>query len=323
MNPSFQKLNLLLGKLQASMGTKQTGLTLTDQRAIEDNFALEYVPEFSAQNLAQGIFGQPQPVKGTAPVSVKISMPIVPSGGVTKPNVSDLLQCAGMSKSGPSTNAFTYAPSSVVGTDWNDMTLWGYTGDKTTGNSLLTKAHSTMFNAKFSGDLGKPFIAAFDGKGVPDGFPAAASYNAAGAITLLSTVTPAVIKSTTATIGGITGLHILKFECDLGNVVELIKSPSDDSGFIRSIITNRASKWQATVLQDAVGTNNPVSVMDAQTLSNLDFVFGTAGSRIEVKSNTSKCQITSIKQGNDAGLNTFELSGIFVDNDWQLIIGVA
>jgi hypothetical protein len=322
MNPSFQKLNLLLGKVQSALGTKQSSLTLSDQRAVEDNFSLDYNPEFEGQNLAQGIFGQPQDVKGTAPIDVKISMPVVPSGTTTAPNVADLLKCCGLAQTGPATNMFTYTPSSLI-TAWSDMTLWGYTGDKTTGNSLLTKVHSVMLNCKLSGELGKPFIAEFTGKGVPDGYPAAASYNATGSITLLSTITPAVIKSTTATIVGLTALHILKFEVDIGNVVELVKSPSDDSGFIRAIITNRLSKWSCTVLQDAVSTTNPIVQMNTPTLGLLDFIFGTAGARIEVASAASKCMCTKVKQSVDAGLNTFDLSGTFVDNDYTIKIGVA
>jgi hypothetical protein len=327
MNPSFQKLNILLGKTQVTLGTKQTSLALTDLLAVEDNFSIDYIPGFTAQNLAQGIFGQPQTVKGTSPIDIKISMPVVPSGDTTTCNISSLMRASGFAVSGPSTNQYTYTPTSDVTsssdkTSWQDMSLWAYTGDKSVGNSLITKAHSVMFSAKISGELGKPCMCEFTGKGVADGTPAAGNYNDSGSITLLSKVTPAVIKSTTATIGSLDGLHILKFDVDVGNIVELVKSPSADSGYLRSIITNRASKWSATILQDGVSTKNPISIMDAQTLTDLDFVFGTAGSKIEIKS-TGKCQITSCKQGNDAGLNTFETAGIFVDNDWEFLVGVA
>jgi hypothetical protein len=320
MSTSFSKLNVLLGKVQSALGTKQSSLAYGDFRTVDDNFELTYAQEFGEQNLAQGFFGQPQSVLGMASVDVKVGMPIIPTGSSTTPNVHNFLQCSGLSYA-LATSKHTYAPTSDIATYWKDMTLWGYTGDLTAGESLLTKAHSVMYDLELVGELGKPMQANFAGKGVPDGAPAAASY-VSGTLAVLSSIVPAVIKSTTLAIGGI-NYSILKFSVKLGNDVQLIKAMSDNSGNLQSMIVGRKSTWTATVYQETLSTKNPYTVMNAQTLGSFTATFGTAGSRITIAADASKAEITDIKGGNDNGLNTFEMSGNFIDNGWSMAINDA
>lgn len=175
MSASFSKLNVLLAKTQASLGTHQTGLDSSSFVTVDDNFTMDFKQEFTEPNLAQGIFGQPQSVAGTQSVDVKVTLPVIPTGSTTPANVDAFLTCSGLSK-GLVGNAFTYSPSSAYQTDWKDMTLWSYSGDHTNTNSLLTKTHSVMFDCKISGELGKPCTFEFTGKGPSDGTPTGASY---------------------------------------------------------------------------------------------------------------------------------------------------
>lgn len=319
MNPSFSKLNVLLGKVQSALGTKQSSLTSSDFRTVGEDFSLDYVNDFKEQSLAQGIFGQPQKIKGVQSIDVKVTLPVIPTGGASTPNVHDFLRCCGMAYT-LSTYEHQYAPSSAIATDWKDMTLWGYTGDKTAGQSQLTKAHSVMFDSKLSWAIGEALMAEFTGKGVPDGVPAPASY-VSGTLALLSDVPPAFLKSTYLSIVG-EDYCVLKGELNFGNQIELVKCTSDASGFIRSTIKGRTTSFAMTVYQD-IAAANPLSDMDGEVLDELKIRWGvTDGSLIEIGS-TAKAQITSVKNGKDGDLNTYELAGYFVDNDWYLHINVS
>jgi hypothetical protein len=317
---SYQKMNVLLGKVQSALGTKQSSLAYGDFRTIDDTFELTYNAEMIEQNLAQGFFGQPQTIKGMQSVDCKVSMPIIPTGSTTAPNVHDFMTCCGM-KAELATNLRTYTPSSDVATDWKDMTLWGYSGSKVTSESLLTKAHSVMFDAELAFELGKPALATFTGKGVPDGKPDSATY-VSGTLAVLSGAVPAVLKATTMTVCGYS-LNILKANVKIGNDVQLIKSASDNSGYLQSMIAGRKSTWSATVYEETPASKNVFDLLDGQTLGLFQMTFGTAGSRITVASTAAKCEITSVKTGNDAGINTWEVSGSFIDNDFAIKINDA
>lgn len=314
---SYQKLNVLLARVQNAIGAGATGLGVTDFRTVDDNFNLDFTDAFTPINLAQGIFGQPAHVKGLGEVSTKVSFPLIV--GYTGPNVHDFLTCSGMSYTGANGAAKYYAPSSSPETDWKDMTLWSYSGDKSTSNSLLTKAQSVMFDLKISGEVGKPCTFEFTGKGVPDGVPSAANY-ISDTLPLLSATIPAVIKTTSTQIGGRT-FKFLKFSVTLANKVEIIKDSSQTFGYLRSTIVARDSKWDVTAYQEGLTgvNNNPVATMDAGTLTQLSIAWGTATNNATIQSSASKAQITGIKHGNDSGINTFDMSGVFVDNDWTFI----
>ena len=318
MNPSFQKLNLLLGKLQSSLGSKQSTLTLTDQRAVEDNFSLDYIPEFTAQNLAQGILGQPQNTKGVTHCDIKVSMPAVPTSVFgTPPNVNDFLLSSGL-KQTAADFPFTYVQSDDIVKDCSALTLWGYSGDKVGANSLLTKTHSAMFDCKISGELGKPCMFEFTGKGAIATTPANASYPSG--MTLLSDSIPVIIKTTEMTVDDIT-LKILKFDVTIGNVIEMVKDASQDYGYVQSTIVGRSVKFTAQVLQEDLGTseNNSIKKMDDQTTGDFGITFGDSVYSISINSASGKCHITSVKQAAEAGLNVFDISGVFINNDLQIL----
>lgn len=316
MQPSFSKLNVLLGKLQSALGTKQSSLANTDFRTVGDDFALNYKPEFREQALAQGIFGQPSMIKSMASVEASVKLPVIPTGSTATPNIHDFLLSCGL-KYSLSLNTHTYEPSSAIDTYWKDMTLWAYTGNKTAASSLLTKAHSIMFDLKLSWEIGAAMMAEFTGKGTPDGVPTAASY-VSGDLALLSTVPPAFLKSTELTILGGT-YCVLKGEITLGNQIEMIKCPSDDSGFIRSTIKSRKSTFSITCYQD-MGNEDPLNEMDDETIGDIQLTFGVAGSRLGVGS--SSAQITNCQNGVDGDLNTHEISGYFVNNFWNLMVNM-
>jgi hypothetical protein len=320
LDPTFQELNLLLYKTQSALGTKQSSLVYTDFVTIGNDFELKYSKEFAEQNLTQGIFGQPQGVAGMSKIDAKITIPIIPTGSATLPNVDPFLMASGMAYT-LATYKHSYAPSSVV-SGWKDQTLWSYTGNKTSGDSILTKAHSIMFDWELSAEIGKESLMTFTGMGVPDGVPAAATYPT-DAVSLLSTVPPAMLKNSTMTINGLT-LNILKFSVKIGNEVVLIKGASDESGYIQAMIVGRKSTWTATAYMDNASSNNPLTGMAAGTLATTTIKYGNAtNSLVSVTSGSNKSEIIDCPMGNDGKIMTWDFSGKFVDNNFTLAINDA
>jgi len=322
MQPSFHKLNVLLGRVQAVMGVEETvPVGATDFRTVEDSFSLDFVPTFGPQALSQGIFGQPQTVKGVAECNAKISMPAIAiSSFITPPTVQDFLGCSGI-KLTPEFFPLTYVQSSDIVGECKDMTLWGYTGDKTASSTLLTTAHSCMFDCKIAGELGKPLFFEFTGKGAvgDNEYPYASTYPTG--MPLLSSIVPAVIKATLMTVGGIS-LKVIKFDVIIGNKVEMVKDASKWYGHSQAMIVGRDVKFTAQVLQTSLGTvsSNPIEKMDGQTLGDFSIqITPAAPNSITIASASGMCSITAVKQAADAGLNVFDISGTFINNDLKII----
>lgn len=322
--PTFQKLALLLCKKQTTKGTAVGSLApATDFTTVDDTFELTYVKEFAEQSLVQGIFGQPQRVGGMSNIDVKVSLPIIPTGTSTVPVIGKFLDCCGTlyaldANTKKHTWTFDHATAG-----WEDMELWSYSGDKTGGDSILTKAHSAMFDVELALEVGKPVVCTFTGKAVPVEVPAAGSYPTPDP-TIITTVPPAVIKNAVVTINGI-AFCMLKATVKAGNDVQLIKCGSDDSGYLQAMITGRKSTFTATVYQQDASAKNPFTGLAAGTLGTTSIKFGSgaADSSITIASAADKSEIIECKASNDNGLSTWDISGNFVDNAWSIVINDA
>lgn len=316
MVPTFEKLNLFLAKEQSALGSKATPAA-ADFITVDNNFSIEYEKEMAEQNMAQGFFGQPQMVGGLAHIPIKVTLPIIPTGSSTVPNVGRFFNACGMLYA-LSTLKHSWSPTSVI-TNWKDLTCWGYTGDKTTGDTIITKGHSAMFDFEISGELGKVVLCTFNGKAVPDGVPAAGSY-LTDSIAAISAVPAVVLKNATQTVNGVT-YSIQSFSVKGGIDVQLIKNMSDDSGHLQAMIVGVKSSWSVKVYIEDSSAKNPYTGMAAGTLATTSIEFGPAAdSLISIVSGASKSQITKITKSADNGLMCYDIEGIFVDNDYTFSI---
>jgi hypothetical protein len=313
---AYKELDVLLLKAQASIGTAQTSLANTDFLTVGTGFGLDLVQEIVPVEMTAGIFGQTSPVPGLYRYDAKISVPVIPTGTSTEPIIANLLKSSGMTVS-TSTNKHTYSPSSTY-TSWKDVTLWSYTGDKQSGDCLLSKAHSVMFDWTLTAEVGQPAMMEFTGMGPAYALPAAGTY-VTGTLTPLATLIPATMKATTVTIAGQT-YKILKLSVSIGNEVRMLKDPTATGGYFRADIAKRTSKWTATVYQENLSDLDPHVELNTPTLTSFSVTWGTAGSRITVAADTSKAQITSVKNVDEEGIKTFDLEGAFVDNGFTLVI---
>lgn len=324
MAVGYKQLNVLMYRNQASLGTELTSLGITDSTAVMDGYAVDFLPEFTPLDLATGTFGQQRQVRGAASTDIKVSLPINPTGGTGASLVDPFFLSSGMGVT-TSTNLKTYTPSSDTTGVWKDMSLWSYTGEKTSGATYLTKTHSAMFDWELTGELGKPVMVNFTGKGAVSGDVTSASYPT-GVVTIPSTVIPATIKATSMTVAG-KAMKLLSFSLSIGNTVSLVKDMSSTWGYSGATITNRESNWKAKAYSQSAASLSPFPVMTSDTaaaLSDFSVTFGpVAGSRITVSSGTNKSQVTKVTQSEEDGINIFDMEGIFVDNDFSVAINVT
>ena len=313
---AYKELDVLLCKTQAAIGTAQASLTNTDFLTVGNGFGLDFAQEIVPVEMTAGIFGQTSPVPGLFRYDAKLSVPIIPTGTSTEPIVGALLKASGMTVS-TSTAKHTYSPSSTYAS-WKDVTLWSYTGDKTSGDCLLSKAHSVMFDWTLTAEVGQPAMLEFTGMGPSYAIPAAGTY-VSGTLTPLAALIPATMKATTVTIAGQT-YKILKLSVTIGNEIRMLKDPTAACGYYRADIAKRTSKWTATVYQENLSDLDPHVELSTPALTSFSVTWGTAGSRIKVAADTNKAQITSVKNVDEEGIKTFDLEGAFVDNGFTLVI---
>ena len=312
---AHKELDVFLAKLQSARFTAATGLTNTNFGYFRSDAVFKPEFDFADTDYATGTFGQEKSVRGKAKVAQTLSMPVIPTGSTTEPDIGKFLACCGMEMSGPTGNVFSYAPSNTPA-NWKDMTVWKYSGDKASGACLITKSDSALYNVKFTGKIGEALWAEFAGMGALTSLPAAGSY-VSGTLTIPS-LEPAIIKTTTMTIQGAT-LKCLEFVLDAGNAVTMIVDGSKDYGHQGADIGKKSGKWSAKVYQASHATFNPYTNLDASTLSTMACTFGIAGSKVTITA-TSKTQCKDATSADDNGILIYDLAGTIIDNDWSISI---
>ncbi len=302
---------------------------------VSDGFSLDIQNEMTAQKFATGAFDQHGSVPGTISAEAKITTYLKSAGRGTADAFAAYLAACGMAITesaaggeGGSGNPAIYVPSSDYATAWNPMTLWKYTGETTASGSYLYQANGVLFNGVLKGEIGKRFQLDLTGKGAVNNLPDLATYPT-GPFTQLSDVNPSVMKASATTILGAT-YRMLSFEFDFGNKVELIKDMTATYGFARADITDRAAKWKCKIFESPYtgeGNTNLYTAMQEQTTFDISFAFAlTAGFGITISTGYSTtaplaanaAQLTKVVPGNENALNTWELEGIIVGNNWAL-----
>jgi hypothetical protein len=323
---AYKQLDLLLGELESTIGTEQTGLTATNFLQVADGFSLDTTTEMTAMAFATGQFDQHRSVPGTVSAEAKITTYLDTLGPAIADSFQEYFQCCGMQATVGISAAYPniYSPTSDYIDNWKSMTLNKYTGANGTNQSFLTRAVGCMFTAVIKGEIGKPISAEFTGKGAVPATPAMATYPT-GPFTQLSDVIPAVMKASNVSIMG-KAYSVLSFELDLGNKVELIKDMTTPFGFARADITDRKSKIKVKIFEKPyiVGTDeNPFDFLHNGDLTDFSVTINTSAYPLSIRTSyfgTGNLQITALKPGNENGINTLEIDGIIIGNNWALLI---
>jgi hypothetical protein len=247
-------------------------------------------------------------------------MPIMHDSSVTSQQDSVLgkiLQCSGFEFDTASTNRFVLSKNTL---SMKDMTIWSYIGavGVSSGNvrqGLLSKAESVMFSPKMTFDNGKYAVVDFDGKGAATEAPVIAEYPSGTASISTGTTIPTIMQATVNLLGK--GYLVSKMSIDFGVETTLVKSMGGSFGYDRATISNiKTATFKATIIaQDLIG-KNPFALLSPNATGIFSLAYGT----IVIASGATSCQITDVQPGNDSGIKTMELSGLFIDNDLALSI---
>lgn len=301
---AYKALDMLLLKVQSAVGTKNDALANTEYLPCIDDFAFRYQPEFVDLNLVKDRFGPTPKVRGKSLIDVKFTMPLSPTGTSAVPSVNVPLLCSGFGYA-LATAKHTYTISGAYATDRKDCTMWGYTGDTTTGQTVITKGHSAMFDLELAGKLGEPVMATFSGKAIPDGQPAAGNY-VAQAVTLPTANPPALLKQGTMSFGGQT-VSTLSWGFKTGT--KIVPIPGDNiSGYVNMDISDFAPTFEVEFLQGVVGAALIDAMEDATATAFQQSWANAAGAITTIKLNTNIGQIISIEEGDYDGIKTYKAS---------------
>jgi len=352
---ALNKLDLLLGRLESGWGIEagqgedvailapgQTGPVVApftdnmsdDFRQVAEGFSVELKVDKTNIKQAVGALGQQRAVIGQIGADVKVTMyPVpMPNTETILDAICDFLRCSGMSLSIESGSSgymlpFAYRPSSDYVNDWLTMTLNKYTGDKTSLGSYLTRVMGCMFNPTFKAELGKPFVCELTGMGAVPAMPDVATYPTTP-ITQLSDLIPPSLKFGSFNVYN-TAYRLFSLELTLGNKIELVEDMSTAAlGFLYAMIADRASTFKAKIVESPYASSGDISPFESLAEGDtFDFTstFGYANGRMNLSTgynNPNRAQLTGIKPGNKSGLNTWDIEGLVLDNDWQFLTNV-
>lgn len=318
------KLSQVLMKHQTDATTVVAALVAADVMEFEEGFKVSFDPKVTKVNLSGAGFGQGKSVIGVHECSFSGTLPMRTNGAE---GVAGAGQCGkalalcGMAETASDTDAdsamdrFIYRPSNSIAA-WKSGTFLGESGNVDASGSLLRKIQNCMGNAKisldFDNDIAKLTI---DGKG------ALTTVDAAGTqvvVTPLAVDVPS-LKGATISFFSDTDYVLTNIEFDLGVESTTTLNPTNANGLGQSVITDCKVKWTAKVFKDTLAL--PTTPLLAKTEGTISVSWGTVPNKITVA--TTKAQIEKVSDGNQNGVETYELSGICVDNDLTITFDCA
>jgi hypothetical protein len=248
-------LQVTLLKLQSVFGTPESSLTGSDYVAPE-NPEITIDPQTTEVELVGGGFSNRLSVVGPYGAEVGMTFPLRTGGAADAlGEYYNALQCCGW-KGTEVTNVYTIAPTELQ-SEWKDCTVWGYSGNKDTSGSIVTKIGNVMFSPRFILDFAAG-IARLEvkGRGMFSAVPAA------GTIPSVARNTVAVppLRGATISIMGDSDYEPLSFELDGGTTIESLIKASAASGKGASIIGDRKINWKAKVYRDLPATFDPITL---------------------------------------------------------------
>jgi hypothetical protein len=269
-------------------------------------------------DMVGGGFSQELSVIGPQKASFKATFPLRYGGATDDPGDFGLImQAAGWTQSAPSSNVITWTPENVQSA-WKDATVWGYSGNKSSSGSLLTKLGNMMGNGRLSLDFDKGVAQIeFDGKGMFTAAPTDATQEAYTRNN--SAVKP--LKGATISIMGDSDYDPVSFELDFGQDVGQAVKPSDASGMGVSTIAKRKIKWSCKVYKDTVATSAPITALLAGTTAAISIVWGAKPQLWTIT--ITAAQIEKAASSDQNGIECYDLSGLILNNACTISLDTA
>lgn len=310
MGKMTRSLSLLLMKQQTTFGTPESALVGTDLIETIGAPQLTLDPDMTDIRLVAGGFDQDTAVPGAQMFELEFSV-YMRTGAAEDSlgQVGVLLPFCGMA-SVETSNSYAWTFSSVRSA-WKDATAWMYSGDLSASGALLYKSGNILLSPKWTLATGKPTTMELKGAGTYVAHPAAGTQPS---ITKLRVSPPALLGASALTINGDSDYKLISAEIDAGVTAELTKDAVGTYGRALSQFTDRMITWKATVYKD---TNvDPYTALAGRSEGAFTITHGTANNYFTYAS--SYAQIKDIQEGEEGGVETWELSGQFSRNDFTL-----
>jgi hypothetical protein len=307
------KQQLFLFALQSAFGSATTALTASDFLDVEDGADLENALTPEEVTSAEGKFGQRPRVIGDMSSTCTLPM-IMRTNGDNDPGYwSKPFKCSGM-KETPSSKVYTYSVTSLR-TDWKDGTLWHYTGSQVASGALLEKASNVITEWEITLTPGKVAKISFSGVGAHSGAPTAATQPTP---TNNTTVAKAVLAATITLMGY--AYKPLEIKIKATREMQSTVDASATYGHGRSMPGDLKITWTAKLYAVLPSETDAFTQLLAGTLGAFSVMWGTAPNKFTISSPNTKAQIISRKKSDQNGITTIDLEGIFVDNDFQIVV---
>jgi hypothetical protein len=318
MSDTYNAYEALLGRLESVAHTEETTPVAGDYLPAVKGFELTYQPKAVDVNFAKDTMGPSPKVMVPDIVPVKFQIPIVPTGSTITCAAHNILKCGGFGYT-ITTNKQTYTLSSAE-TNRPGMTLWHDSGNMTASSSLRTTLKSVMYDIEIGGKIGDICYITANGKGIPGATPAqAVTFISTGFSLLDSATITAISKASTMTVAGQT-VKLVEFKCKTN--AKLVPIPGNDAcGYIGFQISDFSPVVECEFWQEALG-NTITAAMIAETPTTFVYTYGTAGSRVTVRSTgaATPAQVIKLDSGDIDGIRTYKATLQFNGIDLTVIV---
>lgn len=305
-----KKLGLALLKVQSNIA-QESPCTAVDFADTMEAPELDIGTESEQDNRASGGFDMYPATIGRSAPTVKLAYSLLSLGAGTEPSLVQAMKCAGWNAVTVG-NYIELTPTSTIN---KAATIYGYIGGPGASKALLTKIINVMFSSTIDLPGGKRAFITLDGKGRLIGAPASATmpdvskYRDRG-------VAPAIINAGVEINGNTYKWSKAQIK-DGQSVVNNI-DPSVAYGGGDTEITERAFTFTATVFAKTAPI--PHTNLLAGTAGQMVFSWGAVKGTPDLQVSCNSVQLTDVKPGDENGVNTWELTGVILENDIVLRI---
>lgn len=309
-----EKLTMVLVEKQTDRITPETTLGHNDFCDVIEAAKLTISPDVEQDNRGSSAFDNYPPTVGRTQTEIGLAFGLHSLGSGGNPDFIRCLECAGWQRRLDAGWIKMHPISEII----NAATVWGYYGGPGTQKAFLEKFGNVMFDGSIALEAGKRALMRLTGKGKYLSPPARATMPNIAAWRERVT-SPALQAASTIYLNGI-AYGFIKGEITFGQAVEANVDATDTYGGGDTEITDRKMEWSATVYQKIDTSFIPHTNLFAGATGIFDFQWGKTYHTYDMRLYALKSTLTDVKAGNNNGVNTWELKGIFEENSLELWI---
>jgi len=313
-SPAVSKKTALIVKEETTRGTA-VAITGTDFDVPFFNISWTAEKPITDGKYATGDFDTHVGVVGTSKGTISASLFLNHSGNEdTPPKCAKIFEMLGLQESVNTGVSVVYTPISTyeVGPAGKTYTCIIQDQMATGGSAIHHKFVGCLATGKLVCEaLGMPWRLDIEITGKYVGY----TDETALTVGTLDSTVPNSVKSATITVGGV-AQRLSKFELDIGNAIEMENKPSDATGFLSAVITDRTPILSIDPLVDLLATDAVYTKWNAGTEGAV--VISTGNWAL----NAPKAQILTVADGSQGALKAFSqtlrLNRDSGDDSWTL-----